>query len=158
MLDPNGVVVSWHGRTGSSDPRADRIIGHSLAQFYLPGDLASGQPLQDLNAAREGGTSTRSGWRCEPGANAFWATVVIESVLRRSGELRGFSFVTSRTEQQGAQDLTDRVAELPRAQSEAEASEESPGRRTLRGRMAALQLGATRHRRLHHLWRRLHGG
>ena len=150
VLDPSGVVVSWYGREGSSDPRGDGVVGHHLSQFYLSGDLASDQPLLDLAAVRAGGTSTRSGWRCEPGYDAFWATAVIESVLRRNGELRGFSCVTSAADEAGA--VRPSAAPL-------EPTGQSPARRVvaLRRRIAALNLTIPSHRQLHHLWRRLRG-
>jgi hypothetical protein len=90
MLDETGVVVSWYGEVGAQD---EHIVDRHVSQFYLPGQIASNQPLRDLRSAVVRGSTTRKGWRRRADGTTFWGNVVIEAVVLRDGRLQGFSYV-----------------------------------------------------------------
>lgn len=90
MLDETGVVVSWHGQVGAS---AEHVVDRHVSQFYLPGQIASNQPLRDLRSAVVRGSTTQQGWRRRADGTTFWGNVVIEAVVLRDGRLQGFSYV-----------------------------------------------------------------
>ena len=56
MLDASGRVITWNpGAERIKAWRADEILGRHFSVFYLPEDVASGQPERDLErAAAEG--------------------------------------------------------------------------------------------------------
>jgi hypothetical protein len=90
MLDESGVVVSWFGQAGARD---DHVVDRHLAQFYLPGQIASNQPHRDLRSAVVRGSTTQQGWRRRADGTTFWCNVVIAAVVLRDGRLQGFSYV-----------------------------------------------------------------
>jgi len=98
MLDQEGVVVSWYGRSDGNDRIDGHVVGRHVSQFYVAEDVASNQPLRDLHSATAEGSNTREGWRRRSDGFAFWGTTVIEAVLLRDGRLQGFSYVTRGSE------------------------------------------------------------
>src|SRR5437763_17215799 len=45
LLDPSGHIVTWNiGAQRMKQYRADEIIGRHFSQFYIPEDIAAGQP------------------------------------------------------------------------------------------------------------------
>jgi hypothetical protein len=90
MLDDTGVVVSWYDQAGVRD---EHVVDRHVSQFYLPGQIASNQPLRDLRSAVVRGSTTRQGWRRRADGTTFWGDVVIEAVVLRDGRLQGFSYV-----------------------------------------------------------------
>jgi PAS domain S-box-containing protein len=103
VLDPEGHVASWNsGAERIKGYRADEIIGHSLARFYPPEDVAAGKPQRLLAQAAAEGRVEDEGWRVRKDGRRFWADVVISAIRDDSGRLTGFTKVT--------RDLTDRHA------------------------------------------------
>jgi hypothetical protein len=90
MLDETGMVVSWYGTSGAT---AEHVVDCHVSQFYLPGQIASNQPLRDLRSAVARGSTTRQGWRRRADGTTFWGNVVIEAVVLRDGRLQGFSYL-----------------------------------------------------------------
>lgn len=90
MLDETGVVVSWYGQVGAP---SEHIVDRHVSQFYLPGQIASNQPVRDLRSAFVRGSTTRQGWRRRADGTTFWGNVVIEAVVLGDGRLQGFSYV-----------------------------------------------------------------
>lgn len=90
MLDETGMVVSWHAQGGAP---GEHVVDRHVSQFYLPGQIASNQPIRDLRSAAVGGSITRQGWRRRADGTTFWGNVVIEAVVLRDGRLQGFSYV-----------------------------------------------------------------
>jgi hypothetical protein len=97
MLDETGVVVSWYGQVGAVD---EHVVDRHVSQFYLPGQIASNQPLRDLRSAVVRGSTTRQGWRRRADGTTFWGTVDIEAVVLRDGRIQGFSYVTQASNEQ----------------------------------------------------------
>jgi hypothetical protein len=98
MLDETGIVISWYGRAPNwpvpADGAADHVLNHHVSQFYVPEDVASKQPLRDLQAAALEGRNSRLGWRRRADGTVFWGTTVIEAIVLRGGQLQGFSYLT----------------------------------------------------------------
>jgi hypothetical protein len=90
MLDQTGVVVSWYGEVGAPP---EHIVDRHISQFYLPGQIASNQPLRDLRSAVVRGRTTQQGWRRRADGTTFWGHVIIEAIVLRDGRLQGFSYV-----------------------------------------------------------------
>ena len=100
MLDPSGRVVTWNpGAERIKAWRADEILGRHFSVFYLPEDVASGQPERDLERAAAEGRSQSDGWRVRGNGQLFWAETTLSAVRDEGGTLRGFAKVTrDRTE------------------------------------------------------------
>jgi hypothetical protein len=96
MLDESGVVVSWYGQVGAP---AEHVVDRHVSQFYLPGQIASNQPLRDLRSAVVSGSIARQGWRRRADGTTFWGSVVIAAVVLRDGRLQGFSCVMGASNQ-----------------------------------------------------------
>jgi PAS domain S-box-containing protein len=101
MLDPAGRVVSWNiGAQLIKGYAAEEIIGSHVSKFYPPAGIANGLPEHDLKMARLNGRFEDDGWRIRKDGTAFWANVVITSLVNDAGDLIGYATVT--------RDLTDR--------------------------------------------------
>jgi len=95
MLDPSGVVTTWNeGAERIKGYTADEIIGKNVSEFYTPEAVEKGQPIQELNIAKEMGRHQGEGWRVRKDGSRFWADVVVTAVRDEGGRLRGFGKVT----------------------------------------------------------------
>ena len=84
--------------------------------FYLPEDVASGQPERDLERAASEGRAQSDGWRVRGTGQRFWAETTLSAVRDAGGTLRGFAKVTrDRTENHQARARLESVGELNRA-------------------------------------------
>ena len=112
MLDPSGHVTSWNiGAERIKGYRADEIIGRDFSCFYLPEDVATGEPQRSLAVARETGSFRTEGWRQRKDGSRFWAHCVIDTVRGPDGTIIGFAKVT--------RDITER-RRIERALQESE--------------------------------------
>jgi PAS domain S-box-containing protein len=103
MIDPQGRIVGWNlGAARLKGYESGEIIGHSFSEFYTPEDRAAGLPSKALNTARETGRFAGEGWRVRKDGSRFWASVVLDTIWDRDGELLGFAKVT--------RDVTERQA------------------------------------------------
>ncbi len=95
MLDPTGVVVSWNtGAQRIKQYRPEEIIGRHFSVFYLPEDVATDWPAEELKRASRDGRFEDEGWRLRKDGTRFWASVVITALRDPSGELTGYGKVT----------------------------------------------------------------
>jgi enterochelin esterase-like enzyme len=78
MLDEDGIVVFWHGRANEDDGGVRRAIDRHVSQFYIPHDVAVGQPLIDLQASIVRGSHIRLVRRLLPDGSSFWSTTQID--------------------------------------------------------------------------------
>jgi hypothetical protein len=94
MLDEAGVVISWYGQLGAPGDGNQPFVDRHVSQFYLPEEIATGQPQRDLDSATASGRMTHRGWRRQTDGTTAWSMFVIEAVRLRDGRLQGFSYVT----------------------------------------------------------------
>lgn len=94
MLDRTGHIASWNpGGERIKGYRAEEVIGRHFSMFYTPEDVAAGEPERALRTAAETGKYEAENWRMRKDGTRFWASVVIDPVLR-DGELIGFAKIT----------------------------------------------------------------
>jgi PAS domain S-box-containing protein len=94
MLDPEGRVTSWNaGAQRITGYTADEIIGHSFEIFFLPEDVAAGQPSAELRQAMLNRRAEDRGWRLRKDGSRFWAEAVVTLLRDESGRMRGFAKV-----------------------------------------------------------------
>ena len=94
MLDREGHIASWNpGGERIKGYRAEEVIGRHFSLFYTPEDVAAGEPERALRTAAETGRYEAENWRMRKDGSRFWASVVIDPVLR-DGEVIGFAKVT----------------------------------------------------------------
>jgi PAS domain S-box-containing protein len=95
MLDLGGHVVSWNsGGVRLKGYDTGEIIGQHFSRFYTSEDQRAGVPATALRTARETGRFQAEGWRVRKDGTKFWASVVIDAVRDKSGQLIGFAKVT----------------------------------------------------------------
>jgi PAS domain S-box-containing protein len=95
MIDPQGRIVSWNsGAVRLKGYEPGEIIGQSFSKFYTPEDRAAGLPGKALATARETGRFAGEGWRVRKDGSRFWASVVLDTIRDKDGELLGFAKVT----------------------------------------------------------------
>ena len=113
QLDASGHVTTWNPgaqRIKGYVPR--EIIGRHFSEFYTPEDRELGVPKRALAEAAETGRFEAEGWRMRKDGTRFWASVVIDRIVDKSGNLIGFAKVTrDLTERKKAQDELKSVQE-----------------------------------------------
>ena len=113
LLDREGNVSSWNaGAERFKGYTAGEIVGQHFSRFHTPEDQARGVPALALRTAQEEGKYECEGWRVRKDGSRFWASVVLDPVHDKDGELIGFAKVT--------RDITDKKA----ARDALEASEQ----------------------------------
>jgi PAS domain S-box-containing protein len=117
MLDPSGNVVTWNpGAQRIKGWTAEEILGRHFSAFYLPEDVAAGQPERDLERAAAEGRAQSEGWRVRAGGQRFWAETTLSAMRDDTGTLRGFAKVTrDRTEQHHTRARLESIGALNRA-------------------------------------------
>ena len=114
MLNVDGIVSSWNpGARRFKGYEEAEIVGQHFSRFYTPEDRATGLPERALAAARDEGKFEGEGWRVRKDGGRFWASVVIDPIRNRQGDLVGYAKIT--------RDLTERKA----AESPSEAARSS---------------------------------
>jgi PAS domain S-box-containing protein len=112
LLDASGTVVSWNaGARRFKGYEAHEIIGSHFSRFYTVDDRRDGKPEAALATARRDGRFESEGWRVRKDGTHVWTHVIIDPILRPSGELIGYAKIT--------RDLTERrTADLALRESE----------------------------------------
>jgi len=113
MLDPEGIVTNWNvGAERIKGYRAHEIVGQHFGRFYTAADRAAGLPARALQTAVERGTFEAESVRVRKDGSEFWASVVINPIRDRSGNLLGFAKITRDvTEQRDAELALQRTQE-----------------------------------------------
>ena len=95
MLDTQGRVTNWN--TGAANIKGyseAEIVGQHFSRFYTPEDQARGEPERALETAVREGKYENEAWRVRKDGTRFWASVVLDPIYDRHGELVGFAKVT----------------------------------------------------------------
>jgi PAS domain S-box-containing protein len=101
-LDLEGRVTNWNaGAERIKGYRADEIMGQHFSRFYSEEDRKQGTPRMALETARREGRYEKEGWRIRKDGTRFWASVVIDAIRDKSGEVIGFAKIT--------RDITERM-------------------------------------------------
>ncbi|AWN44021.1 hybrid sensor histidine kinase/response regulator [Methylobacterium durans] len=119
MLSPEGIVTNWNAGAARIKGYSEaEIVGQHFSQFYAEEDRAAGVPDRALEAAAREGKYEAEGWRLRKDGTRFFASVVIDAIRGRTGNLVGFAKVTRDiTERQNAQQaLEETRASLFQAQ------------------------------------------
>ncbi|HJT07160.1 MAG TPA: PAS domain S-box protein [Stellaceae bacterium] len=106
MLDPSGIVVNWNtGAERLKGYTAEEILGHHFSRFYTPEERTRGAPARVLEIAAREGRYEAEGWRVRKDGSRFWASVVVDAIRNKQGQLEGFAKVTRDvTERRAAQE------------------------------------------------------
>ena len=144
MLDPNGIVTNWNaGAERIKGYLASEIVGQHFGRFYTEADRAAGMPSRALETAVREGTFQAEGLRVRKDGSQFWASVVINPIHDKDGNLLGFAKIT--------RDVTERreaAQALERAQEQLAQAQKMEGDRPAhRRRGARLQQSPDRHHR-----------
>jgi PAS domain S-box-containing protein len=103
MLNVDGIVSSWNpGARRFKGYEESEIVGQHFSRFYTPEDRATGLPERALAAARNEGKFEGEGWGVRKDGERFWASVIIDPIRNRDGDLVGYAKIT--------RDLTERKA------------------------------------------------
>src|SRR5262249_6103426 len=105
MLSPEGIISNWNtGAERIKGYSAADIVGQHFQRFYTEEDRAAGVPARALATATREGKFNAEGWRVRKDGTHFWASVVINAIRDRNGNLLGFTKITrDMTEQRKAQ-------------------------------------------------------
>ena len=101
MLDPHGVITNWNaGGERIKGYTSKEIVGQHFSRFFTEEDRAAGLPARALATAASEGKYEAEGWRVRKDGTRFWASVVLDPIRDKHGELIGFAKIT--------RDVTDR--------------------------------------------------
>jgi len=94
-LDPAGVITNWNiGAKRIKGYDDNEIIGQHYSRFFTEEDRAAGLPTAGLNTAAREGKYEAEGWRVRKDGSLFWASVVLDAIRDKNGELLGFAKIT----------------------------------------------------------------
>jgi PAS domain S-box-containing protein len=113
MLDPAGIITTWNiGAERIKGYAASEIIGQHFSRFYTAADRAADVPARALATAADKGSFEAEGARVRKDGSEFWASVVINSIRDKDGNLLGFAKITRDiTERREAQQALQRAQE-----------------------------------------------
>lgn len=95
LLDAEGCVLTWNtGAERIVGYTAAEIVGRSFACFHTPEERAAGLPERALAIARAEGKYEAEAWRVRKDGSRFWASVLLDAIHDRNGEIVGFAKVT----------------------------------------------------------------
>ncbi|EJL84205.1 PAS domain S-box [Herbaspirillum sp. CF444] len=95
MLDSEGNVTTWNsGAERFKGYTEQEILGTHFSRFYTKEDRKAGVPARALRIAVTEGKFEDEGWRVRKDGSRFWASVVIDPITKKNGELIGFAKIT----------------------------------------------------------------
>jgi PAS domain S-box-containing protein len=112
-LDSGGIISNWNtGAERIKGYRAAEIVGRHFECFYTDEDRAAGVPARALATAAKDGKFEAEGWRVRKDGTRFWASVVINVIRDKRGQIIGFVKITRDvTERREAQNALARSQE-----------------------------------------------
>ncbi len=94
MLDPGGRVLSWNnGAERLFEYRAEEAIGQHFSRFFVPDDIRTGRPEEELREAEARGQVAAENWHVRKDGTRFWASEVTTALRDERGSLHGFAKV-----------------------------------------------------------------
>ena len=95
LLDCAGHITSWNrGSNLKNGYTREEVLGNSFTMFFVPEDVASDVPSQELKFASIFGHCAGEGWRQHKNGERFWASFVLTAMRDTGGNLIGFANVT----------------------------------------------------------------
>jgi diguanylate cyclase (GGDEF)-like protein/PAS domain S-box-containing protein len=112
LIDVDGTILSWNtGAERILGLSAEAAVGQPVARIFTGEDRDMGEPLRELNEARDTGRSEDDRWHLRADGTRFWATGVVTPLLRDDGSLRGFvKIMRDQTAQRLAEEQTQFLA------------------------------------------------
>jgi PAS domain S-box-containing protein len=108
MLDPCGKVSTWNiGAERNKGYKSEEIVGEHFSRFFEAPDIANGEPERILSIATATGRYEGEGWRLRKDGSRFFASVVVNAMRSKDGQLIGFAKIT--------RDLSERVLHRERS-------------------------------------------
>ena len=110
-LDPEGNITNWNlGGERIKGYAASEILGKHFSVFYTEEDRARGEPNRTLSTAMREGRFEGEGWRVRKDGTRLWASVVVDRILDKDGQLIGFAKITrDMTEKKRAEEELERA-------------------------------------------------
>jgi PAS domain S-box-containing protein len=105
-LDSEGRVLTWSSPAEHLLGYGEQgIVGQPAERLYVPEDIASGVPGDELRQALEAGWADAERWYVRKDGSRFWSGAVTTPLLGEDGALRGFARVMrDRTDVKRAED------------------------------------------------------
>ncbi|RYX82693.1 PAS domain-containing protein [bacterium] len=122
--DPAGRIQSWNSGArdiiGYSD---EEIIGQNLSVLFLPEDVESGVPGNEMQRAMNGSNASSDRWLRRKDGTTFWAVGFLSALYDESGVFQGFAkLIHEQTERKRLEEeivrRTDDLAARDRAKDE----------------------------------------
>jgi diguanylate cyclase (GGDEF)-like protein/PAS domain S-box-containing protein len=91
MIGTDGTIASWNsGAERMLGLAAAAAVGMNVSQLFTAEDRGSGEPLRELEEARNTGRSEDDRWHVRQDGTRFWATGVVTPLRNDDGSLRGY--------------------------------------------------------------------
>src|SRR5690606_6187315 len=91
LLDPVGKVLYWNkGARQINGYEANEIIGKNYRIFYPSEDRDTKLPDDQIQRARDVGSTSSEGWRVRKNGTRFWASVSLTALRDDGGKVKGF--------------------------------------------------------------------
>jgi PAS domain S-box-containing protein len=127
LLDETGKILDWNkGAEKLKGYKAEEIVGKNFRLFYPQEDKEANLPQKLLDEASEYGSAVSEGYRIRKDGTRFWASVSINTLHDKAGNITGFTKVTKDLTQRKNDDdrLSIFTEELKRRNDELLQSEE----------------------------------
>ncbi|MEN3292392.1 MAG: hypothetical protein V7642_1645 [Burkholderiales bacterium] len=91
MLDPEGTILSWSaGAEKTIGLSAEEAVGQPISALFTSEDRGMGEPLRELEEAKQTGRSEDNRWHIRRDGSRFWAEGVVTPLWSEDGSLRGY--------------------------------------------------------------------
>jgi len=91
MIDPSGTIMSWNsGAEKILGLGAAEAIGLPVSHIFTAEDRGVGEPMRELEEAKNVGRSEDDRWHVRNDGTRFWATGVVTPLWNPDGSHRGY--------------------------------------------------------------------
>ncbi len=92
QMDPEGRITTWNsGAERVLGYNESEIIGQMSRVVFVPEDVATGQPEQELRDAAAFGRAEDERWHLRKDGTRLWCRGVVTAMRDENGQLRGFA-------------------------------------------------------------------